>query len=51
MEQKERIQNRNTRQLVQKIRKYLSFLKTNTAYETTFYDIGDGIAISKKISS
>lgn len=44
----ERIKNRNTRQLVQKIKKYIMYLKENESYDTTFYDIGDGIAISKK---
>ena len=40
--------NRNTRQLVGKIRKYIEFLKTNTEFDTTFYQIGDGISISKR---
>ena len=42
------IKNRNLRQLVTKINKYKEFLDTNTEYETTFYKIGDGIAVSKK---
>lgn len=41
--------NRNTRQLVNKIQKYIEFLKTNKNYETTFYDVGDGISVSKKM--
>ena len=40
--------NRNTKQLVKKIRKYIDFLKNNEKYETTFYSIGDGVAISIK---
>ncbi len=48
---KDRIQNRNTRQLVQKIRKYITFLQEHPNYKTTFYEQGDGVAISKKISS
>ncbi len=48
VETKERIKNRNTRQLVQKIRKYISYLEENNYYDTVFYDIGDGVAISKK---
>ena len=40
--------NRNTRQLVGKIRKYVDFLKENKEFVTTFYDIGDGVSISKK---
>lgn len=40
--------NRNTRQLVGKIRKYVDFLKDNEEFTTFFYDIGDGVSISKK---
>lgn len=43
-----RIANRNTRQLVQKIRKYIDYLKDNDNFDTTFYEVGDGIAISVK---
>lgn len=44
--------NRNTKQLVRKIRKYINYLKDNENYNTTFYSIGDGIALStKKIRS
>lgn len=40
------IKNRNTRQLVGKIRNYINFLKENKEFTTTFIDDGDGIAIS-----
>ncbi len=40
--------NRNTKQLVKKIRKYIDFLKNNKDYDTTFYKIGDGISVSIK---
>lgn len=40
--------NRNTKQLVKKIRKYIEYLKNNTKYKTTFYELGDGVAISRK---
>ena len=40
--------NRNTKQLVKKIRKYIDYLKNNENYETTFYTLGDGVAISIK---
>ena len=40
--------NRNTKQLVRKIRKYIDYLKENKNYDTNFYSIGDGIAISIK---
>lgn len=42
------IKNRNTRQLVTKIKKYIDFLKTNEEYKTKFYKIGDGIAVTIK---
>lgn len=40
--------NRNTKQLVGKIRKYIDYLKNNKKYDTTFYKLGDGVAISIK---
>ena len=48
VEETERIKNKNLRQLVNKIRKYISFLKDNTEYSTKFYKTGDGIAVTKK---
>lgn len=41
--------NRNTKQLVKKIRKYIEYLKNNTKYKTTFYELGDGVAVSEKL--
>lgn len=41
--------SRNTRQLVNKIKKYIEFLKDNKEYKTEFISIGDGISITKKI--
>lgn len=41
------ISNRNTRQLVGKIVKYIDFLKNNLEFDTEFISIGDGIGISK----
>lgn len=48
VEQKERIESRNLRQLVGKIRRYISYLENNTEFDTIFYDFGDGVAISKR---
>ena len=48
VEQEERIASKNLRQLVNKIRNYIEFLKTNTEFTTKFYKIGDGISISTK---
>lgn len=42
------IKNRNTRQLVGKIRLYIKFLKENKEFKTIFIDDGDGIAISTR---
>ena len=39
--------NRNTLQLVKKIRKYIDFLKNNEEFTTEFLNYGDGISISK----
>lgn len=40
--------SKNLRQLIKKIKDYIEFLKENKDYETIFYDVGDGISISKK---
>ena len=40
--------NRNTKQLVGKIRKYIEFLKNNEEFDTEFFEDGDGISVSKK---
>lgn len=44
------ITNRNTRQLVGKIAKYIDFLKNNEEFYTEFISIGDGIGISRRKS-
>ena len=49
VEYKERIESKNLRQLVNKIREYIEFLKGNTEFLTKFYKIGDGISISQRI--
>ena len=41
------IESRNVRGLVRKLNIYIEFLKNNEEFETTFYEIGDGISISK----
>lgn len=48
VEHQERIKNRNLRQLVTKISKFVEYLKNRDDYETTFYDFGDGVGISRK---
>jgi len=44
----EEAQSRNVRQLVRKIDHYNHWLSTLETYQTSFYDIADGIAISIK---
>ena len=48
--QKERIDSKNLRQLVQKLNKYITFLHENKEFHTEFYEVGDGIGISRRIS-
>lgn len=45
---KDKIESRNVRQLVRKLKNYIEFLENNEEFETTFYDLGDGVAISRK---
>ncbi len=42
--------NYSTKKLVKKIQKYAEFLRTNQEFETTFYEIGDRIAVSRRIN-
>jgi len=49
VERPETIISRNRKQLVNKIKKYNSWLKDNHEFLTYFYEIGDGIAISIKL--
>ncbi len=42
------IKSRNVRGIVRKLNNYIDFLKENDEFNTTFYDIGDGISISKR---
>lgn len=48
VENYDKIENRNLRQLVGKLIKYIDFLKNNDEYETKFYKVGDGLAITYK---
>ena len=42
------IESKNLRQLVKKIEGYITFLKENKEFDTKFFDVGDGISISKR---
>lgn len=44
----ETIESKNLRSLVKKIKDYIEFLDTNDEYETTYYNIGDKISVTKK---
>ena len=44
----ENTHNRNTKQLVRKIQKYHDFLHSLDSYTTEFYDLGDGVAITRR---
>lgn len=44
----EKIENRNLRQLVTKLKRYIDFLNDNEEFETNFYKVGDGIAVTYK---
>jgi len=46
----DKIESKNLRQLVSKIEGYIDFLKTNEEFETKFYDVGDGVSVSKRIT-
>ena len=41
------IESRNLRALLRKVRDYKKFLEENEKYITQFYELGDGIAVSK----
>lgn len=49
VEQEEsKIESRNVRGLVRKIKNYIQFLKENEHYEVTCYKVGDGIAVARQ---
>lgn len=42
------IKSRNLRGLVRKIKEYVAYLKSNNRFDTEFFDIGDGISVSRR---
>lgn len=42
------IKNRNTKQLVKKIKRFKDWIDSNEEYEVTYYNIGDGVCIIKR---
>lgn len=43
-----KIQTKNQRGIVRKIKQFIEFLDNNSEFETEYLDIGDGIAISRR---
>ena len=48
VENPELTQNYSTIKLIRKLKRYIDFLKANPQFETTFYQIGDGVAVSRR---
>ena len=46
VEEKEKIESKNVRQLVDKIEDFKEYLTNNDEFITKFYDVGDGLAVS-----
>ncbi len=44
----DKIKNRNTRQLVKKIKRFKEWILNNEEYEVTYHHIGDGICVIRK---
>lgn len=42
--------SKNLNSLVSKIEDYIEFLKNNTEFTTKFYDIGDGLSVSTRVT-
>lgn len=43
-----KIESKNIKGLVRKIRKYIDFLRKNQEFVTEFFDVGDGVSVSKR---
>jgi predicted O-methyltransferase YrrM len=48
IEQNERIEKKNLRQLVDRIKRYIIFLNDNKEFKTDLFKVGDGLAVSKR---
>ncbi|MDD3304522.1 MAG: O-methyltransferase [Bacilli bacterium] len=48
IEQNERIEKKNLRQLVDRIKRYILFLNENQEFKTEFFKVGDGLAVSQR---
>ena len=48
VENPELTQNYSTIKLIRKLKRYIDFLKANTEFQTEFYQLGDGVAVSRR---
>lgn len=48
VENPELTQNYSTIKLLRKLKRYIDFLKANTEFQTEFYQLGDGVAVSRR---
>lgn len=46
---KEKIESKNLRHLVQKIKDYNRYLSNHKGYTTSFFNVGDGMAVTQKV--
>ena len=49
LQDESKIESRNLRALIRKVKAYHEFLENNEDYKTEFLNIGDGLAVSKPI--
>ena len=49
VENKDRIESKNVKGLVEKIEKYVDYLKTNDQFVTKCFDVGDGLSVSYRM--
>ncbi len=47
---KDMIESKNLRGLIDRIEKYIDFLKNNEEFDTEFIDVGDGLSVSRRKS-
>ena len=48
VENKDMIESKNVQGIVDKIEKYIEYLKENDEFVTKFFDVGDGLSVSYK---
>jgi len=48
VESKEKIEKKRLRSLVEKIKNYIEFVKSQKEFDTKFYKVGDGLSVSRR---